>query len=103
MATTKNLDSISDAIQQCFISPNVLDSNCEASNVVDAISASGSKIMEGLSEVANSITPMGLLPHPTRCGGAVGSLTESFIYLAENLGRVADALERLADAKEESE
>ncbi len=53
---------------------------------------------DAVRDLANAITPLGALGATTPNGGRVASLTEAMIYIAENLGRIADALEKIGDA-----
>lgn len=53
--------------------------------------------------IANALTPINALGLQTPNGGHVGSLTEAVVYAAENLGRIADAIQDLADAVRERE
>lgn len=88
---------LAEAVERCFISPNVCDSNLEAANVVDVIA----QVSHNLKRVAHAITPLDAAPAHTSNGGRVGSLTEAVFYVGEELGRIADAINNLADAKRE--
>lgn len=86
--------TIQEVIEQVFTSPNVSDSNFEAANLVDVVNFASN----GLHRIASSITPKDCAraPMETFNGGRVGSLTEAVIYGADQMGRIADALEEIA-------
>jgi hypothetical protein len=89
---------LTQALECCFTSPNVADSNFEAANVVDALDRIGS----GIFRVGKAITPADAAPLRTPTGGRVESLTEAVVYASENLGRIADAISELAVAISEA-
>jgi hypothetical protein len=79
------------AIRDCFISPNVCDSNMEAANVVDAIS----NLANGAFAIRNAITPCAA---PGSDGyGHVASLTEAVMGITHALSSIASALQAIAD------
>lgn len=53
---------------------------------------------DAIYQIARSITPTDAMAMDTPNGGRVSSLTEAVIYAADNIGRMADALEDIADA-----
>jgi hypothetical protein len=85
---------IKEAIENCFVSPNVRDSNMESANVVDVID----DVARGLRTIAHAITPLDACPMTTPNGGSVGSLAEAVVYAAQNLELIADAISDLAEA-----
>lgn len=85
------------AIDRNFTSSNVSDSNLEEANIVDTVAS----VASGLRKVAHAITPLDGSPVHTDTG-VVGSLTESMIEVAVNLGNIAAAINNLADAVRET-
>jgi hypothetical protein len=55
MSTTTKSSDVAEALRETLISPNVADSNWEASNVVDALDSIGSRIASALRELAAAI------------------------------------------------
>lgn len=88
---------VADALHANFTSPNVPDSNGEAANVVDALAGAGLNIGR---MIAHSITPRDASPGKDAAGGDVSSLTESVMGVTAGLCKIADAIERLAEAVE---
>lgn len=77
-------DEIASALRATLMSPNVLDSNWEPANVVDAI-----------TKVASALTYAGRSTKPE-----VGSdsLADAALHISDGIHRVADALESIACA-----
>ncbi len=69
-------------------------------NTIDAANIVGvlDNCSDAIYRVARAITPLDASAMPTPNGGHVASLTESVIYAAENIGRMADALQDIAEA-----
>jgi len=88
---------ITEAIFRTQESPNVVDSNFEVANVVDVID----HLAINAGQIAHAIKPTGAIPGEDRCGGKVGSLTESVMGITSGLVKVADAIDRLACAIED--
>ena len=84
---------IAEALENCFISPNVSDSNYEPANLVDVVKS----LSVNTRRIADSITTLDAIPAEVGGGGRVGCLTESVLYLGKETGRVADAIFYLAD------
>lgn len=93
-----NTEKLCDALERCLISPNVSDSNMEAANLVDVVE----RAARNLNKIAKSITPQNAAPMKTPDGGHIESLSESVIYMAVNLGHIAEAIGDLAQAVRES-
>ena len=87
-------DEISESLERCFISPNVLDSNMENCNVVDVLDAVG----KSLHRISNAITPSDQIPFRTEDGLVVGNLTEAVFYAGQGLHKIASALDDIASA-----
>lgn len=83
-----SVSELANVIDRCFISPNVSDSNMEPANVVDVIDDAA----RSLSRIAYAITPKDAVQM------RFGSLTESVIYAANNMGKIAEAIKELANA-----
>ena len=65
---------------------------------IDAIICSVESIADRIGDLASSVTDTGAVPAKTQDGGRVGCLTEAIIYLANNAGRIADAIIEVAEA-----
>jgi hypothetical protein len=83
-----------DGLRAVFISPNVIDSNFEAANVVDVID----KLAYRVGKVAHAITPQDAAPGRDERGCVVGSLTEAVMSLAASADGVAEGLHAIAAA-----
>lgn len=83
------------ALESCFISPNVSDSNFEAANVVDVINY----LARSTGRIASAILPSGIGEGKDAFGGTVMSLTESVMGITAGLFEVASAIRYLADSK----
>lgn len=84
------------ALERCFISPNVCDSNGENANVVDALQHIGS----ATGRIAEAIFPSGVGTAQDASGGTIASLTESVMGVTAGLFEVASAIRYLADSKQ---
>lgn len=91
-------NEIAEAIENSFTSANVINEEHEPANLVDVLD----RAARNLKRVANAISPQDALPLNVDGGGAVGSLAEAVVYAAENLGRIAAAIDDLASAVRES-
>src|SRR5262245_61407953 len=89
-------NSTADALRATLISPNECDSNFEAANVVDVVAS----LARATRSVSRPITPADAAPGRDAAGGAVTSLTEAVMGVTSGLCRIADAIERLAEAVE---
>ncbi len=65
---------------------------------IDAIICSVESIADRFVDLASSVTDTDAVPAKTQDGGRVGCLTEAIIYLANNAGRIADAIIEVAEA-----
>lgn len=65
---------------------------------IDAIICSVESIADRIGDLASSVTGTDAVPAKTQDGGRVGCLTEAIIYLANNAGRIADAIIEVAEA-----
>lgn len=90
-------EDIAESMERCFISTALSDINYAPANVVDVIDQAA----RNLGKIAHAITPTDVAPLVTPSAGRVGSLTESVIYVAENLSDIADAIRDLAEAVRE--
>jgi len=91
-------EELMNGLERCFISPNVCDKNWEPANVVDVLDHAAIN----LNKIAQAITPSDAAALPIPGGGCVGSLTEAVVYSAQNLGKIAEAINYLADAIRDS-
>lgn len=69
---------------------------------IDAMICSVTSIADQIGVLAFSVTDTDAVPAKTQEGGRVGCLTEAIIYLANNTGRIADAISEIAEAIRES-
>ena len=92
-----NSEQIADAIDRCFVSPNVADSNLEPANLVDVVD----KAAHGLFRIAHAIYPPNTAPGHTKDGGTVASLTEAMMGVADGLHRISLSISDLAEAVRE--
>lgn len=90
-------DAVGDAIRETLISPNVVDSNGEAANVVDVLQ----RIANGTGKIASAITPVAA-PGSDNHGGSIESLTEAVMSAGRSLDGIAEAIRDLASAIRES-
>jgi len=65
---------------------------------IDAIICSVESIADRIGDLASSVTDTDAVPAKTQDGGRAGCLTEAIIYLANNAGRIADAIIEVAEA-----
>lgn len=84
-------------LQSCFISPNELDSNGEAANVVDVIG----RLAHETHRVATAILANAAPGHDA-AGGRVESLTEAVMGITAGLVAIAAAINHLAEAVRDS-
>lgn len=91
-------DQIADALDRCFVSPNVEDSNGEAANLVDVVN----RLAFRTGQVAEAICPRGAASGKDAEGGHVGSLTEAVMGMTAGLCKIAEAIDGLADAVRET-
>ncbi len=89
-----NIEEIGYALERCFISPNVADSNFEAANLVDVIQ----RLSEQTLKIASAITPQDVIAGEDAAGGRVASLTEAIMGVTAGLVRIADAIVYHSDA-----
>lgn len=80
------------ALERCFISPNVSDSNGEPGNLVDTTD----RAARNLYTLAKAITPQDAIEYVGRDGARVRSLTEAMIYIGNGLYDIADAIRESA-------
>ena len=90
-------NEIAVALEQCFISPNVSDSNFESANLVDVVQ----RLADKTGSVAKAICPQDAMAGKDAAGGHVGSLTEAVMGMTAGLVRIAEAIDGLADAVRE--
>lgn len=79
------------SMRDCFISPNVADSNGEPANIVDVVH----HLARGVFAVRNSITANSA-PGSDYYGGHVECLAEAVMGITRGLGDIADALREIA-------
>ncbi|MFZ1538868.1 MAG: hypothetical protein WAT23_15985 [Chromatiaceae bacterium] len=92
--TIDNIEAIGYALERCFISPNVADSNFEAANLVDVIQ----RLSEQTCKIARAITPKDSMAGEDATGGRVISLTEAVMGVTAGLVRIANAIVYHSDA-----
>jgi hypothetical protein len=87
--------AVSEAIDRNFTSPNVADSNFESANVVDVLQ----HVANASGMISRAITAPASAGSD-HCGGHVECLTEAVMGITSGLCKIADSIDRLAEAIE---